>query len=429
MFIDRCIIEVKSGKGGDGAISFLHDKNTEWGGPDGGNGGRGGSVYLIAKSNINTLYTFRHSPLFKAQDGENGGKTLKNGHYGSDLYIEVPVGTMIYEEATGKLLADLAKEDEKAMVAEGGKGGKGNAVYKSSRRRIPRIAENGHAGIRLRLILELKLLADVGIVGLPSVGKSTFLNVVTRAEAKVAAYHFTTLSPNLGVTHLDDGRSFVIADMPGLIEGASEGKGLGTTFLRHIERCRVLLHFVSMGDEEDPYESYLSINEELRKYGAGLERRPMIVVATKMDEEGAEEKKAEFDKKIGLTSMPLSSFSREGVKEILKKAADTLEVTPLFPMENKEEVSTSEFKVYNAYEKEAASSYKIMRISPHEYRIVGREIEKKAREFDTTTEEGLSEMLAFLEKMEVERRLKETGVKKGESVYIGNFEFEATYEE
>lgn len=427
MLIDRCIVEVKSGKGGDGAISFLHDKNTEWGGPDGGNGGRGGSVYFIAKTNVNTLYAFRHSPLFKAQDGENGGKTLKNGRYGDDLYIEVPVGTLIYEEGSGKLLADLAKDGQSAMVAEGGKGGKGNAVYKSSRRRIPKVAENGHSGIRLRLILELKLLADVGIVGLPSVGKSTFLNIVTRAEAKVAAYPFTTLVPNLGVTHLDDGRSFVIADMPGLIEGASEGKGLGTTFLRHIERCRVLLHFVSMGDEEDPYESYKSINEELLKYGAGLEKRPMIVVATKMDEEGAEEKKRLFDEELGFPSLPLSSFTREGVKAILKKAADTLEVTDPFPLSVEQEASTGEFKVYDAYEKEASSTYKIMRISPHEYRIIGREIEKKAREFDTSTPEGEEAMLAYLEKMEVEKRLKETGVKKGESVYIGNFEFTATF--
>ena len=264
MLIDRCVIEVRSGKGGDGAVSFLQDRNTAKGGPDGGNGGRGGSIYLVARRNLNTLYNFRHSRVIMAMDGEKGMHKNMYGRNGPDVTVEVPCGTIVTEEKTGRVLADLKEDGEIVCVAKGGRGGRGNTCFKSSRNRIPRIAENGHPGEKKRLILELKMLADAGLVGYPSVGKSTFLNVTTKANVPTADYPFTTLAPNLGVVVLPDGRSFVMADLPGLIEGAHEGKGLGIRFLRHVERCRVLVHLVSMSGERDPYEEYCTINEELK---------------------------------------------------------------------------------------------------------------------------------------------------------------------
>jgi GTP-binding protein len=260
MLIDRAVVEVRSGNGGNGAISFLHEKCMPNGGPDGGNGGRGGSIYFIAKKNVNTLLAFRHSKVIKAEDGEKGDKKMRFGHHADDVYVDVPVGTVVNEEEGGAFLADLKHEGDIVLVAKGGRGGRGNAAFKSSRNRIPKVAENGFPGERKRLILELKLLADAGLIGFPSVGKSTLLNIVSKANVPTADYPFTTLVPNLGVVTLKDGNQFVLADMPGLIEGAHEGKGLGITFLRHIERCRVLLHMVSMDGERDPYSDYKIIN-------------------------------------------------------------------------------------------------------------------------------------------------------------------------
>lgn len=421
MLIDRCVIEVRSGKGGDGAISFLQDKMTQWGGPDGGNGGHGGSIYFVATSNLNTLYTFRHSRAIIAEDGGKGLKKNMFGKDAKDVEILVPMGTVVYEEGTGRLLADLSKDGERVLVAKGGRGGRGNAAFKSSRRRIPRVAENGHPGERKRLILELKMLADAALVGFPSVGKSTLLNVATRAHAETAAYPFTTLEPNLGVVELKDGRRYVLADMPGLIEGAHEGKGLGTRFLRHIERCRVLIHLVSMDGIRDPYSDYEIINKELQEYGCDLEKRPQIVVASMMDLEGAAERKAEFDKKLGFASMPLSSFSREGLEEILSGAADLVERTPLFPLKN--ESSEEEFRIYDARVEEKKKEISIVKVDRHYYSIKGEEIERKAALINTSKDEGMEKLLRLLEKSGVEKKLKEAGVKNGETVAIGKTEF------
>ena len=285
MLIDRAAVEVRSGKGGDGAISFLQEKNMPKGGPDGGHGGHGGSVYFEADPTVNTLLAYRHSKLISALDGGKGDKKLRFGASAEDVTALVPVGTLVIEEGSGRVLADLNKPGDRFLAAKGGRGGRGNAAFKSSRLRIPRIAENGHPGERKRLVLELKLLADVGLIGFPSVGKSTLLNLLSRANAPTADYPFTTLEPNLGIATLPDrSLQFVVADMPGLIEGASKGKGLGFSFLRHIERCRVLVHLVSMDGERDPYEAYKAIRAELREYGAKLEERPEIVVASKLDE-------------------------------------------------------------------------------------------------------------------------------------------------
>ncbi len=420
MLIDRCVIEVRSGKGGDGAISFLQDKTTQWGGPDGGNGGKGGSIYFVATANLNTLFTFRHSRTIIASDGEKGLKKNMYGKDAKDVEVLVPLGTVVYEEASGRLLADLSTPNERVLIAKGGRGGRGNAAFKSSRRRIPRVAENGHPGERKRLILELKMLADAALVGFPSVGKSTFLNLASRAHAETGDYPFTTIEPNLGVVTLKDGRRFVLGDMPGLIEGAHLGKGLGTRFLRHIERCRVIVHLVSMGGEEDPYLSYLAVNNELKSYDADLEKRPQIVVASMMDVEGAEEKKKAFDEKLGFASMPLSSFSHEGADEILLKAADLIERTPLFPLKGQLE---DEYKVYDARAKEKEKEILIVREASHYYRIKGEEIERKAALINVSKEEGMEKLISLLNKNGVEERLQAAGVKEGETVVIGEVEF------
>lgn len=423
MLIDRCVIEVRSGKGGDGAISFLRDKQTMRGGPDGGNGGRGGSIYFVGKANLNNLYNFRHSRTFIAQDGEKGMKTNRYGHNAEDVIIEVPVGTIITEESTGRVLADVKEEGQKVLAAKGGRGGRGNACFKSSRHRIPKIAENGHPGERKRLILELKLLADAGLIGFPSVGKSTFLNVVSKANVPTADYPFTTLIPNLGVCYLPDGKSFVLADMPGLIKGAHEGKGLGIQFLRHIERTRILIHLVSMSGERDPYDDYLAINEELKEFNAFLEKRPQIVVASMMDMEGAEEIKAEFDKKLGFESLALSSLTHEGVNKLLKLAMETIEATPEFPIKGVNE--ETKMKVYNAREIEGESDYEIVK-GIGGWIIKGEKVERDAALINTSTDEGIMRLIRYLDNIGIEERLEEAGAKDGDRVQIGDFIFDYT---
>jgi GTP-binding protein len=423
MLIDRCIVEVRSGKGGDGAISFLRDKNTQWGGPDGGNGGKGGSIYFVAKANLNTLYNFRHSRVIMAMDGEKGQRENMYGRSAPDVTVEVPVGTVISEESSGQILADLKHEGDKVLVAKGGRGGRGNVCFKSSRHRIPKVAENGHPGEKKRLVLELKMLADAGLIGFPSVGKSTFLNVVSKANVPTADYPFTTLIPNLGVVHLKDGRTFVLADMPGLIKGAHEGKGLGIQFLRHIERCRVLIHMVSMNGERDPYSDYQIINDELKAYGADLEKRPQIVVATRMDEEGAEERKAEFDKKIGFKSMPLSSLTHLGVDPLLKKAMDLIEKTPEFPLKG---IELGGIKVYDAHKDEEAKLFEIIQVRPHYWKIQGDRVEKTYQLINISTDEGIEKLIKYLDKIGVDDKLAELGAEDGDTVSIGEFEFDYT---
>ena len=424
MLIDRCVIEVRSGKGGNGAITFLHDKNGEFGGPDGGNGGMGGSIYFVGKKNLNTLYTFRHSKTIIAMDGGNGNKKNMSGRNGLDVTVEVPVGTVISEEKSGKILADIKEENIPILIAKGGRGGKGNAAYKSSRFRAPRIGENGFPGERKRLVLELKMVADCGLIGFPSVGKSTFLNVVSKANVPTADYPFTTISPNLGVATLPNGETFVLADMPGLIEGASEGKGLGITFLRHIERTRVLIHLVSMEEGRDAYQDYLAINKELAQYGAALEKRPQIVVASKMDEEGALERKKIFDEKLGFTSLPLSSITHEGLDKILYEAKRLIDITNPFPLKGMEKAET--MKIYDAH-KEAKDAFRIERVDAHHFEVFGDDVLLKVSLINTKTEEGMERLVRYLQKIGVEEALAKLGANSGDRVKVGSFHF--TYQE
>ena len=423
MLIDRAVIEVRAGKGGNGAISFEQQKYDDWRGPDGGNGGEGGSVILVASNQCSTLFGYRHGKALMAEDGGKGDKKLMHGKNGKDYIGEVPPGTAVYEESSGALIADLKNPGDKAVVARGGKGGKGNAMFKNSRNRVPRIAENGEPGECRRLILEMKMLSDVGIVGLPSAGKSTLLNLISNAGAKTGDYPFTTLVPNLGVVGYEDGSSLVFGDMPGLVEGASTGKGLGLTFLRHIERTRVLVHLVSMEEGHDPYEDYLNIRKELECYGADLEKRPEIVVASKMDEDGAEERKKEFEEKLGKKVIGLSSYTREGVDEILAKARELAAITPSFALKGSKEEEGG-LKVYDAHNKEEA--FVITHPKSDLFVISGEEALRKYASINMSTEEGVARLLGYLHRLDIEKALVAKGIKEGDTVQIGDFQFTYT---
>lgn len=425
MLIDRAILEVRSGRGGNGSISFHREKNVPKGGPDGGNGGKGGSVYLLARRDVNTLLAYRHSKVLQAEDGEKGDKRLRAGRNGEDVTGIVPVGTVVTDESSGEVLADLSHEGDLVLVAQGGRGGRGNASFKSSRNRLPKIAGNGHPGVTRRLVLELKLLADAGLIGFPSVGKSTLLNIVSKANAETADYPFTTVVPNLGVVTLADGYTqFVLADMPGLIAGAHEGKGLGTTFLRHIERCRVLLHLVAMDGERDPYEAYLQINEELKLYGADLDKRPQIVVATKMDEEGAMERKRQFDAKLGFPSLGISALTEQNVALLMKKTYELISKTPVFELYNKEELHPG-LKVYDAHKEEKPSFY-LERPSEHLFLIKGEEVIAKYRLINLSYDSGVAALINYLDDLGVNEALAQKGARDGDTVRIEDFEFEYT---
>lgn len=420
MFIDRAIVEVRSGKGGDGAIAFLREKFVPKGGPAGGNGGRGASIFLRANSRINTLFNFRHSKTFIGPDGEKGGNKTQFGKSMDDIYIDVPVGTVVFLEDGHQFLGDLDKDGKTLLVAKGGRGGKGNSCFKNSINRAPKIAENGEPGERKRLILELKLLADVGLVGFPSVGKSTLLSVVSSARPEIADYPFTTLVPNLGVVSFDN-ESFVMADLPGLIEGAHLGKGLGLTFLRHIERCRIIVHMIDMSTNgRDAYSDYLAINKELKEYGFNLDKRPIVLVASKMDEEGALEKLVEFEKKTNLHPIKLSSLTDQGINELLYKCLDLLKSTPAFSLYEEEEREL-ETKVYTLEEEK---EFEIKRLDAHTFKIVGDKIIKFYKMTNISTDEGMMVLMKKLRELRIDDELEMMGANDGDTVILDDFIFE-----
>ncbi len=425
MLIDRAVIEVRSGNGGNGSISFLREKNMPKGGPDGGNGGKGGSVYLVAKGNVNTLLAYRHSRLIAAEDGEKGDKKMRFGRAAADVYCDVPVGTVVYDEASGEFIADLSHEGDTVCVAKGGRGGRGNACFKSSRNKAPHVAENGFPGVRKRIILELKLLADAALIGFPSVGKSTLLNIVSKATAETGDYPFTTLVPNLGVVTLKDlDAQFILADMPGLIEGASKGKGLGITFLRHIERCRVLVHMVSMDDEHNAIADYNAVNKELKEYGARLDERPQIVACTKMDEEGAAEKRAAFEKATGVKTIGISALTDEGIQELMKKTYELITKTEPFPLKGMKEEEEGGMKVYDAHKDLKEGDFVILRPSEHLFIITGEEVTKKYNLINLSTDAGITQLIRYLERIGVDDALREKGAKPGDTVRLCDFEFD-----
>ncbi|MCR4846884.1 MAG: GTPase ObgE [Eubacterium sp.] len=427
MFVDRAKIFVRAGKGGDGHVSFRRELYVPNGGPDGGDGGKGGDVIFVIDRGINTLMDFKNVRKYKATDGEEGGKRRCHGANGKDIVIKVPPGTVIKDFETGKVIIDMADRDEPFVLLRGGRGGKGNQHYATSTMQAPRYAQPGQAAIEKTLVLELKMLADVGLVGFPSVGKSTLLSKVSNAKPKIADYHFTTLVPNLGVVGLGEGRSFVMADIPGIIEGASEGTGLGLDFLRHIERTRILLHIVDAASVEgrDPIEDIEAINEELSKYSEELVKRPTIIVANKLDVLPAEEREAvlkklrdkyEPDTKV----MAISAATGEGVKELLNAAFELLKDAPDEILEFNSEISLEEYtsRVEELpYTVEKGDEEGI-------FLVEGPRIEKMLGYTNLEDDKGFKFFQDFMVKNGIIDELKALGIKEGDEVRLYGWSFE-----
>lgn len=423
-FIDKAIITAISGKGGDGVVAFRREAHVPKGGPSGGDGGRGGSIVFLATNSLSTLLDLKYHREYRARPGENGMAKKMHGANAADLIVKVPVGTCIYNNISGKLLADLTEDNQQAVIAKGGRGGRGNARYATSKNPAPTICERGEPGIELELRVELKLLADVGLVGFPSVGKSTLLSVVTKAKPEIADYHFTTIVPNLGVVQVKDGRSFVMADLPGLIEGASQGKGLGYTFLRHIERCRVIVHIIDMSGSEgrDPYEDYLTINNELKSYHYHLMERPQIIVANKIDLDNAQENLEEFQKKVGedIKIYPLIAPIHEGIDALLYAIADTLKTAPYYSIEEDEQ----EDSVLYTYEEDDAKAFEIMNEGNGVFTVTGDKIERIVQMASLNTDDGFKNFAIKMRNYGVDDALRAAGAVDGNIIRILDFEFE-----
>ena len=420
MFIDRARIFVQSGKGGDGMSSFRREKFVPKGGPDGGDGGHGGNVVLVADRNVNTLVDFRFRRLFKAKPGGKGQGANCYGRNAEDLLITVPLGTIVKDEESGQIIADLSHDGQQAVVAKGGRGGRGNWHFRSSSNRTPTFAERGEPGEERWLRLELKVLADIGLLGYPSVGKSSILRKVSAAQPEVAAYHFTTLNPILGVVDLNDHRSFVMADIPGLIEGASEGVGLGHDFLRHIERTKILVHVLDVSGMEgrDPIEDYEKINEELRKYSEKLSRKKQIIAANKIDmlgdSDNLERLKAYMDER-GQEVYPICAMTGEGLEVLLERLWDLLETYVEEPEEIAEEV------VYKAQDK---PDFEVKRADDGAFVITGPRIENLVAMTNFDDDQSLRRFQRIWRYMELDKLLKEKGIHDGNTVRICEMEFE-----
>ena len=422
MFTDYAKIIIKSGNGGDGAVTFRREKYVAAGGPDGGDGGRGGSVYFRVDPNANTLIDFRFTKKFKAQDGENGSGGHKYGKSGEDLYIDVPAGTIIKDAETGKVVTDLSEKGQTELILPGGRGGKGNSHFATSTRQAPRFARDGEKGIEKEFILELKLLADVGLLGFPNVGKSTFISKVTSAKPKIADYHFTTLVPNLGVVKGEFGDSFVIADIPGIIEGASEGTGLGLQFLRHIERTRLLLHFLDVSGSEgrNPVEDFNIINEELKKYSEKLSTRKQVIVANKIDvmqESSLYSEVEKMAKEKGIDIFKISAATGEGIKELMIEISKLLKELP-----KEEPIEAFEERVVYTL-KEDKEEFEV-EIIDGEYVVSGPAVERLMGRVNIQDNESMHYFQKQLQSLGIEAKLKEKGIKEGDSVKILEWEFE-----
>ncbi|GAB2672856.1 GTPase ObgE [Paenibacillus thermoaerophilus] len=436
MFVDKAKIYVKAGDGGDGQVSYRREKYVEFGGPWGGDGGHGGDVIFRVDEGLRTLVDFKYQKHFKAKKGENGRTQAMRGADAEDLIVRVPPGTVVIDDDTKEIIADLTRHGQEVVVAKGGRGGRGNMRFASPANPAPAIAENGEEGQERWVVLELKVLADVGLVGFPSVGKSTLISVVSAARPKIAAYHFTTLTPNLGVVDAGDGRSFVMADLPGLIEGAHEGVGLGHEFLRHVERTRVILHVVDMAATEgrDPYEDWLTINKELALYSEKLIERPQIIVANKMDMPGAEEHLASFRERLnaeygdrGYEIFPISAIARKGVQQVVYRLADLLDQIPETPLVE-EVAEKEERKVFRLEDNRESASFTIRRENNNFY-VEGEELEKLVKRTKLNSHDAFVRFGKILRSMGVEKELRRKGAKDGHMVYIGDFEFEFVEQE
>jgi GTP-binding protein len=428
MFLDKAKIYVKGGDGGDGIVAFRRELYVPMGGPAGGDGGKGGDVIFRVDEGLRTLIDFRYQKHFKAPRGEKGRNKSQHGANAEDLIVRVPPGTVVIDDDTKEIIADLTRHGQEVVVAKGGRGGRGNIRFATPNNPAPELAENGEEGEERWLILELKVMADVGLVGFPSVGKSTLLSVVSAAKPKIGAYHFTTITPNLGVVDVGDGRSFVMADLPGLIEGAHEGVGLGHEFLRHIERTRVILHVIDMAGTEgrDPYDDFVKINEELRLYNEKLAERPQIIIANKMDIPEAESNLEQFRERLAENGLsyeifPISAVSRKGIQEVLYRAADLLETIPETPLVE-EVADVSERKIYK-YEKTDDMEYTIRRENDT-FIIESPGIERMLKRMNMNSYEAVMRFARTMRKMGIDSALRKKGAQDGHYVRIGDYEFE-----
>ena len=420
MFVDEAIIELNAGRGGNGCMAFRREKYVEMGGPFGGNGGNGGSIYFEADEGLNTLIDLRYKKIYKAASGEHGQGKGMHGKNADDLIIKVPLGTVVLDADTNLVIADIIKKDDKVLIAQGGRGGRGNIAFATKSNPAPAFCENGEPGEVRKVKVELKLLADVGLVGLPSVGKSTFISKVSAAKPKIAAYHFTTLTPNLGVVKTPDNRSFVIADLPGLIKGASLGEGLGDKFLRHIERTRVIAHIIDMSGIEgrDPYDDYLTILEELKNFDERILNKPQIIIANKMDMESSKNNLLEFKKKGDKEIFEISALNSEGLDKVLIRLADMLDGIKKEPLYEDEK-----FESHVLYKFREEKPFTIIKEGDI-FVVKGEQIEKLLRMTWFSSDEAYLRFSNKMKKMGIDDELKQRGIENGDIVRILDYEFE-----
>ena len=421
MFVDLTKMEVQAGKGGDGIVAYRRELKVEKGGPFGGNGGNGGSIIFVGEEGLSTLLDLKYNKVLKGNPGEKGRTKGQTGATAENTYVKVPVGTIIYDDNTGRVIGDITKHKQEVVVCKGGSGGRGNMAFATGILKCPDFCEKGEPGEKKYIRCELKILADCGLVGFPSVGKSTLIAAVSKARPKIAAYHFTTIVPNLGMVEVPDGRSFVMADLPGIIEGAHQGAGLGLQFLRHIERCRVIVHVIDMAatDGRDPYNDFVVINNELESYKMNLSKRPMIIVANKMDQESAKENLKKFKEKVKEPVIEISAYTKENLDELLYKIADTLAVTKEFSLFEEDEEQEVE---YNFVEEEKFFNIEVQ--SDGVYNVTGAKLKRLFDMTDFDSDYGRMRFARQLRTYGLDDQLRKLGVKNGDTVRIFDFEFE-----
>ncbi|MDE6656785.1 MAG: GTPase ObgE [Anaeroplasmataceae bacterium] len=421
MFVDLVKMELEAGRGGDGIVAYRRELKVEKGGPFGGNGGNGGSIIFVGEEGLSTLLDLRYNKIIKGNPGEKGAHKGMTGANASNTYIKVPVGTILFDEETGRVIGDITKHKQEVLVCKGGRGGRGNMAFATGTLKCPDFCEKGEPGEKRSIRCELKVLADCGLVGFPSVGKSTLIAAVSKARPKIAEYHFTTLVPNLGMVEVADGRSFVMADLPGIIEGAHQGAGLGLQFLRHIERCRVIVHIIDMAttDGRDPYSDYQIINQELASYKMNLTKRPQIIVANKMDMASAKENLKEFKKKVKDPIIEISAYTKLNLDELLYKIADILAVTPEFSLFEDEEIEEVEYGM-----KEEEPFFTIEKQSDGVYNVTGTKLKRLFDMTDFDSDYGRMRFARQLRTYGLDEQLRKLGVQNGDTVRIFDFEFE-----
>ena len=421
MFVDEVLLRVEAGNGGDGCTAFRREKYISMGGPYGGNGGHGADIIFKVDEGLHTLLDLRYQKTIKAPKGENGRGKNQHGKGASPLIVKVPLGTVVTDMDTGLIIADLSHKNQEEIITKGGRGGRGNTAFKTQTNTAPDYSENGEEGERRNLKVEVKMLADVGLVGLPSVGKSTIISCVSASKPKIAAYHFTTLTPNLGVVGASEGRSFVMADLPGLIEGASEGEGLGDKFLRHIERTRVIAHVIDMSGFEgrNPYDDYVLINKELETFNKKLIEKPMIVIANKMDVEGAKENLEEFKKKVDCEIFEVSAVSKTGLDAVVNRLADILDTIPNNPL-----YDDSQIESHVLYKFKKEEPFIITRDDDGTWVVSGKEVERIFKMTKFSSDEAVTRFAKKLRKMGIDDKLVEMGAETGDCVRILDFYFD-----